>query len=210
MNIFYVYILFRPWDGTPCYVGKGKGRRWLAHENYGLRHPNERLARILTKAKRLGMEIPKIKLRENLSEAEAFTLEIIFIKAIGRDDQGTGPLVNFTDGGEGTSGLEQSAKDKIRASKLGKPRSIETIEKMRSASRGKIAYNRGKSPSQEAREKMSISHLGKPSLKIGTKISEEQKRKIRLSKLGQRPSEETRAKMSISQRKAWVIRRQDM
>jgi hypothetical protein len=26
---WYVYVYFTPWDGQPCYVGKGKGGRWV-------------------------------------------------------------------------------------------------------------------------------------------------------------------------------------
>jgi len=49
-------------------------------------------------------EIPKIKVRENLSEDEAFTVEVALIAAIGRQDLGRGPLLNLTDGGEGATG----------------------------------------------------------------------------------------------------------
>lgn len=108
----YVYIIFRP-DGRPCYVGKGKGNRWEVHER---RTHNPYLARIIAKA---GGSIPKIKVREDLTDAEACETEIAFIAAIGRRDLGTGPLVNLTDGGDGAAGaihgFERRAKRSLRA-----------------------------------------------------------------------------------------------
>lgn len=100
-RVYYVYVLFRPWDGSPCYVGKGKGARWLAHEERGGNpRRNKHLANIIKKAKRLGLEIPKIKVRQYLTETEAFETEIALIAAIGR---GKGLLVNITIGGDGAS-----------------------------------------------------------------------------------------------------------
>ena len=98
MNIFYVYILFRPWDGSPFYVGKGKGARWLKFN----RPDNRHFRAILKKARRLGLEVPSVKIRDGLAEDEALSLEMIFIAAIGRGKKG--PLVNLTDGGDGVSG----------------------------------------------------------------------------------------------------------
>jgi hypothetical protein len=85
--------------------GKGKGDRWNDHE----RRPDSRarnymLRAIVERAKKLGKELPKVKLREKMTEDEAFELERIFIKAIGRKKDG-GPLVNLTDGGDGSTGL---------------------------------------------------------------------------------------------------------
>ena len=96
-NIFYVYLYLRSSDsangkkGTPYYVGKGKGNRWII--------PHGRLP------------VPKnkdyiIKIAENLSESDAFTLEIRMITEHGRLDLGTGILRNHTDGGDGTSGYK--------------------------------------------------------------------------------------------------------
>ena len=99
---YYVYIAFRPWNGRPCYVGKGNGRRWRVHL---WRSHNIRLRRIITKA---GGDIPIVAIRTNLTEAEAYEIEKAFIAAIGRGDRG--PLVNMTDGGEGTSGHKQTDK----------------------------------------------------------------------------------------------------
>lgn len=208
-RIFYVYVLFRPWDGSPFYVGKGLGRRWLSHEWAGSKHRNWHLARILTKAKRLGMDIPKVKICVGLTEAEAFEIEIAFIKAIGRFDQGIGPLVNFTDGGDGASGtnISEGTREKIRISKLGKPRSQETIEKMRAAMRGKPAHNRGKKASPEARLNMSLAHKGKPSQNRGKVTPMEVRQKIRLSRLGQIQSAESHIKRSVSLKKSWAERR---
>ena len=95
---FYVYVLFRPWDGSPFYVGKGKGRRWLRHDQDGEKNPNYRLANIIKRSKRLGLEIPKIKVRNGLAEATAFEVEVALIRALGRV-----LLVNLTNGGEGAS-----------------------------------------------------------------------------------------------------------
>lgn len=100
--MFYTYILF-DWMGIPRYVGKGKGNRDVAHEQ----RPdpinllkNEFIEQTWTM---LG-EIPKIRVRENMSEVEAFETEIALIKALGRIDLSTGPLTNMTDGGDGGAG----------------------------------------------------------------------------------------------------------
>lgn len=108
MREFYVYIMFRD-DGSPCYVGKGRGRRWMHHFRSAT---NRRLRRILVKA---GGEVPIVKIRENLTEAQAFEVETALIKAIGRKPYG--PLVNLTEGGEGTAGSRSDAvKRRMRES----------------------------------------------------------------------------------------------
>ena len=107
MRVFYVYVLFRPWDGSPFYVGKGKGTRWARRGSS--RNPYFR--NIVQKAERLGVEIPKIKVRQGLTEAEAFETEISLIAAIGRSPNG--PLVNMTDGGDGVANLSAESRQKI-------------------------------------------------------------------------------------------------
>lgn len=116
---FYVYIFFRL-DGSPCYVGKGQGRRWLQHEckKTTAKHPNHRLAKIIEEAN--GIELPKVKIRENLTNAEACEIEIAFIKAIGRGHKG--PLVNMTDGGEGNIGWNPTQETRQKMSHSGRMR----------------------------------------------------------------------------------------
>lgn len=127
---FYVYVLFRPWDGSPCYVGKGKRDRWKQHEWLGNRHPNSHLARIIAKAEG---ELPKVKIRERLTNQEALDIERAFITAIGRYPNG--PLVNMTDGGDGKVGYAPSAETclKIGLANTGKTASPETRAKMRAS-----------------------------------------------------------------------------
>lgn len=126
-RVFYIYILFRL-NGIPCYIGKGKGNRWLVHESkHEYKCSNIHLRNIIKQAKKVGKGLPKIKLRENLTEDEALALEVIFIKAIGREKDG-GPLVNATDGGDGVSGLVYTPKmrEVVRQTRLGTTRRPES------------------------------------------------------------------------------------
>jgi hypothetical protein len=100
---FYVYLYLRD-DGTPYYVGKGKGKRaW------------NRTARAILPP----IDNSKIQIVDHmLSEDEAFNLEIALVEKYGRKDLGTGILRNCTNGGEGTSGHIQTMKRRKQQSDL--------------------------------------------------------------------------------------------
>ena len=108
---YYVYVFFRPWNGIPCYIGKGRGNRWRQEK----RPTNKQLDRIIAKA---ACELPKVRIRHGLTNAEAYEIEKAFIKAIGRGKNG--PLVNLTDGGEGAEGYVHTKKSRRKMSKKGK------------------------------------------------------------------------------------------
>lgn len=108
-RVFYVYVLFRPWNGSPCYIGKGKGKRWRRHGEYAEKHKNSHLANIFKKS---GCNLPVVKIRERLTEQEAFEIECAIIAALGRQRNG-GPLVNLTDGGDGPCGFTHSDETKV-------------------------------------------------------------------------------------------------
>jgi hypothetical protein len=84
MKVFYTYAWLRE-NRTPYYVGKGKGKRaW--------RKGSPSADRVLI-------------LKKDLTEEEAFKHEIYMIAVLGRKENQTGILRNFTEGGQGTSGL---------------------------------------------------------------------------------------------------------
>jgi NUMOD3 motif len=134
---FYVYEHRKATTGEVFYIGKGKnGRAWIA---------TNRKRHWLNIAKKHGVVVRIIK--DGLQEWFAHELERDLIALHGRMDCGLGPLVNVTDGGEGSSGvivsdetrrkmseafsgtkhpmygkpMPQSVKDKIAASRNGKP-----------------------------------------------------------------------------------------
>ena len=88
---YYVYAYLRG-DGTPYYIGKGRGDRAYRKEAPSI----DRILIIL----------------QNLTEEQAFSNEKDFIAWYGRKDNNTGILRNLTDGGEGSSGHIASEETK--------------------------------------------------------------------------------------------------
>jgi hypothetical protein len=173
---FYTYLWLREESdrfpiGSPYYAGKGSGNRaYEKHDNNKLNPPKN---------------IEYIIVQSFETEEDAFFSEKFLIAFYGRVNNGTGCLINFTDGGEGMSGFVHSeiTKQKIGKSGTGRKHSEETKEKIRLA-------NLGKKVSEETLRKMTLASTGK-------KLSEETKKKI--SEAGRkRPtvSEETRKKLS--------------
>ena len=141
MSIYYIYAYLRE-DFTPYYIGKGSGRRaYVKHGSINL--PKDRsLIRLFMK---------------NLTEEVAHALEVRFIAAFGRKDNGTGILRNLTDGGEGISGCIRSEETKRKMSEAKKGEKHPLFGKTLSPeTRQKISdYRKGKTHSEESKRKMS-------------------------------------------------------
>lgn len=169
---FYVYAYLRL-DGSPYYIGKGKGKR--AYDKHNVQVPKDRLRIVF--------------LETNLSEIGALALERRYIRWYGRKDQGTGILRNLTDGGEGCEGYipSEEVRKNISArvsgennpmygtSRTGKENPFygqkhteETLAKMRGrkcSEENKQLYSRlrkGIEDSAETKLKKSIAKKGKP------------------------------------------------
>jgi hypothetical protein len=171
-----------------------------------------RRANIIRKAIREGFEIPKVFLRTDLTETDAFYFERLFIRVIGRGKNG--PLVNLTDGGEGITGLFWTDEHRANISRAnkgrvspwkGKTASPESRVKMSAAHKGKPSSWKGRSPSPETREKMRLAKLGRPSPNKGKVLSPEWCAAMSQARLGkphpQPPrSEEHKAKLAAARR----------
>jgi hypothetical protein len=107
---FYAYIHCKP-DGTPFYVGKGDEAR----VSYKKRHHNNHHMNILLK---YGEENILVGKSECSSEEISFELERGLIKRLRK--MGV-PIVNLTEGGDGTRGAVRSpeARAKMALGKIG-------------------------------------------------------------------------------------------
>ena len=107
MNEYYTYAYLRE-DGTPYYIGKGRGRRvYKSHirQNKTNLKPKDNSKIIF--------------LKKNITEEEANKHEVYMISIFGRKDLGTGILRNMTNGGDGISGYSHSEDTKKKISKPG-------------------------------------------------------------------------------------------
>ena len=157
-NIYYTYIYLDPrksghyecgdytFDHEPFYVGKGKDQQYIMHllqsknnNDIPLRENRHKFHKIKNILKE-NLEPIILKVKENISEQEAFELEICLIWAIGRSDLKLGPLTNLTDGGEGTQGriCRKRTKNKISKSNKGKIRTEEFKNECRERKIGKL------------------------------------------------------------------------
>jgi hypothetical protein len=94
---YYTYIWHREADGTPYYVGKGKGRRAFDSDRHYVKCPTDR---------------SRITIQYWPDENTAFAFERYLIDFWGRKDLGTGCLRNLSDGGEGPSNPSEETRRK--------------------------------------------------------------------------------------------------
>lgn len=130
---FYTY-LYRDIDGTPIYVGKGKGNRAWNHFQASVK---THLGFLLRKRLREGIRIDP-EINYHVSEEVALATEVQQILFFGRVDLKTGTLFNLTDGGDGTSGCIWT--DERRAKTIA---SLNGIPGTGKKAKGMIAHNKG-------------------------------------------------------------------
>ncbi len=178
---FYVYALFD--SGVPFYVGKGKDKR--AHGHVGEARRGSPLP--VHKKIRSMVTTPRVKiLCDNLTEVDAYELEELTIRTVGRRYNKTGPLLNLSAGGKGgTAGFVVELTDKQIAKKNAALKSPEVRAKISAALIGRQV-------SEHTRKLISKNHKGKI-------LSKETKDKISKTKLGTCnyiPNEKQRAAIS--------------
>ena len=110
MNVYYVYVYLDPrkpgrfkydefeFDHEPFYIGKGTKSRLFRHLKELNRNPIK-ISKI-SKIKSDGKDPIILKILDNLTNEDSLKIEKRLIKKIGRIVNKTGPLTNYTEGGE--------------------------------------------------------------------------------------------------------------
>ncbi|NZD50521.1 NUMOD3 domain-containing DNA-binding protein [Rhizobium leguminosarum] len=205
-KMFYTYV-WRDNSGAAFYVGKGVGKRAF--------NTSQRSRAFGEVYKRGGCTVEIVDYFIHESQAHAHEMELIDF--YGRRDNGTGELVNLTDGGEGASGwlISDETREKIGKAARGRTLSAEHRAKISEGNRGKklspehiailIEANLGRVHSEKTKAKSSAAKRGNQ-YALGTVRSPETRVRISASKrgiatrIGVILSQEVRAKIAASLR----------
>lgn len=106
MNDYYVYIYYEPGTAIPIYVGKGRRDRAWIHLQFWSQNKNTPFACKIRNLLKEGYSPQPEILHYNLSESEAYLIEMQLIRQYGCRFDETGTLFNMTYGGEGVSGAQ--------------------------------------------------------------------------------------------------------
>lgn len=149
---YYVYAYLRE-DGSPYYIGKGKGDRAWSKGKLEVKKPKN-VNRIII-------------LENNLSHIGSLAIERRLIRWYGRKDLGTGILRNQTNGGDGGPGaksggkLSEKTKKKISLAHIGKKRGPMSEGSKRKLSVSLKGKNKGKPRTDEQKNHQSLIRKGK-------------------------------------------------
>lgn len=151
----YLYRHIRLDTNMPFYIGIG-----VRNRAYSTHNRNKYWHHIVNK---VGYEVEIVL--DDLIWGKAVEKEKEFIKLYGRKDNGTGVLINLTDGGEGMLGWK--CPDEIKKA-------------LSAARKGQPCTNKGYIHNEKVRQLMSLKGKGVPK-SLGRKLSEETKNKIRVA-----------------------------
>lgn len=176
-----VYRHIRLDKNEPFYIGIGK----TIKRAYSNKNRNKYWKNIVSKS---GYEVDI--LFDDLSWDHACKKEIEFISLYGRNDLGNGPLVNMTNGGDGTLNIIVSEETKKKISQIHKGNKYRLGKNISEHHKNKISQsNRNRIWDEKSKEKLSIIFSGKkiwdkkPHPLLGKKLSEEHKNKMKIANM---------------------------
>jgi LEM3-like protein/NUMOD3 motif-containing protein len=168
---YYVYLFLDPTKfgpfkysdfnckSEPFYVGKGSSKRWKFHFHKMAmkRDSNRKKVEKIKDLLNTGYKKEDLVLiiEKNLSEENSFELEQLLISKIGRMDYFSGPLLNMTNGGDGSSNPSEETRRKMTESRKGL---LAGNKNPMFGMKGKLHPNWGIPSSEETKQKMKDNH----------------------------------------------------